>query len=527
MIGAGLRPAQAHRVAHRPFEQQADDQQGDEIEQQRGHHLVHAQPQLEPSRSQHEQCPGQGAGDQYQRNQQRAAAGDRTRAQGHGGDRTHIELALGADVPEPGPERHRHRQPGQDQRRGAGQGLAEREPRAEARHRHLPVGGADVGAGEPQRHRGQRQRQHDRRQRCAGHEPARRMGARLKPHGALAGHQQAELARRDARGRHGGAELAPMHHRDPVGQAQQLVQVFGDQHDRGAAPPRVEQAGVHEGDRTHVEPPGRLVGQQQPRRQLQHAAEQQLLDVPARQQADALARALAAYVVGGDSSPACSARRRGAGSPALEGRPAIGLERQILGDRHVADHAVAQPILRDAADAGGGRGRAPPGGQAPPSSCRLPATGEASPASTAASARWPLPETPAMPTISCALHGQLDAGHARPAGPATATPLQLEHRPAGHAGRPGAAASPPGRPSPRRSRAGAGAATSSSATLRPARSTTTRPAQAHHLVELVADEEDRRARRAASRCSVANRPSASCGVSTAVGSSRISTRTSR
>ncbi len=95
-----LRPAQAHRILHRPFQQHADDQQGDEVEQQRGHHLVDAEPELEQGRPQHEQRAGGGAGGEDQRDQNEGRQVDRARAQGHGGDRTHIELALGADVPQ-------------------------------------------------------------------------------------------------------------------------------------------------------------------------------------------------------------------------------------------------------------------------------------------------------------------------------------------------------------------------------------------------------------------------------------------
>ena len=95
-----------------------------------------------------------------------------------------------------------------------------------------------------------------------------------------------------------GAQSAAMHDGDPVGKAQQLVQVLGDQHDPGTAAARVEQAAMDERHRTDVEPAGRLIGQDQARVELQHAAEQQLLDVAAGEQPDPLARPLAAHVVG-------------------------------------------------------------------------------------------------------------------------------------------------------------------------------------------------------------------------------------
>ena len=125
-IGADLRPAQRHRVLHRPFEQHADEQQHDEVEQQRGHDLVDAEPQLAASAGPSMQ---QRAG---QRRRRPASAGTaaaaavrpRREPDGDGGERARIELALGADVPEPRPERDRRREPGQDQRRGAGQRLA-------------------------------------------------------------------------------------------------------------------------------------------------------------------------------------------------------------------------------------------------------------------------------------------------------------------------------------------------------------------------------------------------------------------
>ena len=57
-----LRPAEAHRILQRTFEQQADEQDDDEIEQQRGHHLIDAETGLEKGRDRKDQRAAQHRG---------------------------------------------------------------------------------------------------------------------------------------------------------------------------------------------------------------------------------------------------------------------------------------------------------------------------------------------------------------------------------------------------------------------------------------------------------------------------------
>src|SRR3954470_22185689 len=168
----------------------------------------------------------------------------------------------------------------------------------------------------------------------------------------LARHQKSQLADGDARGGHGGAQAAAMYHRDPVAKPQQLVQVFRDQDDAGAAPPRVQEAAMDERDGADVQAAGRLVGQQQAGLGLQGPAQQELLDVAAGEQADPLPGTLAAHVVSPDQLAGM-----GRGPPApdqaqeLQLAAAGALQRQVLRDRQVRHYPVAQPVLGNSPDA--------------------------------------------------------------------------------------------------------------------------------------------------------------------------------
>ena len=121
-----LRPAAAHRVLQRPFEHHLHEQQHDEIEQQRRHHLVDAElaraaasarASAARRRARRRAAP---AGPGRTTAPSMAPAADRD-----GGERARIELALAADVVEPRAERDRGGKAGEDQRRRARQRLGE------------------------------------------------------------------------------------------------------------------------------------------------------------------------------------------------------------------------------------------------------------------------------------------------------------------------------------------------------------------------------------------------------------------
>ena len=187
---------------------------------------------------------------------------------------------------------------------------ANQEPRL--RHRHLAVGAGELGTGQRQRHGRQRHRRRDRQRPVPRRlQPGGGMGARLKPHGSSC----PVISRPSSRTVTPEVGIVALSRPRCITatrseRRKQLLQVLGDQHDARTAPAGVEQARVDERHGTDVEPAGRLVGEDQARRQLEHAAEQQLLHVAAGEQADPLARPLAAHVVGRDQLPRHAAASR-------------------------------------------------------------------------------------------------------------------------------------------------------------------------------------------------------------------------
>jgi hypothetical protein len=116
-----LRPAHGGRVFHRAVEQRRHAEQHDEVDQQRGHHLVDT-PSLffMQRRAEQQQRAGHGGGQHHQREQhprrQLEARAAVHAAHGDGGQRAGVELALGADVEQPRLEGDRGGQAGEDQR---------------------------------------------------------------------------------------------------------------------------------------------------------------------------------------------------------------------------------------------------------------------------------------------------------------------------------------------------------------------------------------------------------------------------
>ena len=218
--------------------------------------------------------------------------------------------------------------------------------------------------------------------------------------------------------------------------------------------------------------------------------------------------------------PAPGSGRRSRGSPprraariareaeeaaALERRLAQLLERDVLGDRHRADDAVMVAVLGDAGDAGAGEASRVVAcdrlAEEPHRRrCRAARARRRAPASAA----WPLPETPAMPTISPSRDAQASPPRASCARRRRRRPRRRARggpRPAARGVRRLAGTSRPTISSAIRRRSASAVAISP--TLRPPRSTAMRSRDRQHLAELVRDEDDGEAargeRRGASR----------------------------
>ena len=113
-----LRPAEGQRALHRAFNHHRHEQQDDEVQEQRGDHLVDAEAQTQQHRTEQQQrtddhARGHDDGDRQNRRQ----SGDGVVAEPGGGQRAGVELALGADVPQPGAEGDGRRKTDQHQRR--------------------------------------------------------------------------------------------------------------------------------------------------------------------------------------------------------------------------------------------------------------------------------------------------------------------------------------------------------------------------------------------------------------------------
>ena len=77
-------------------------------------------------------------------------------------------------------------------------------------------------------------------------------------------HEQADLLALGGRAVDQGDDLAPVHHRDPVGQLQDLVQLGGDEQDRCPASRLAIDLAMDELDAADVETAGGLVEDQEP-----------------------------------------------------------------------------------------------------------------------------------------------------------------------------------------------------------------------------------------------------------------------
>ena len=144
------------------------------------------------------------------------------------------------------------------------------------------------------------------------------------------------------------------HHRDPVGEREDLVELGGDQQHGGAPVALLDDPPVDVLDRADVQPAGRLGGDQQPDRPGQLAGDDDLLLVAAGQRAD---RRLHRGRPDVELARACAGRCRCTSLEvprAVPGvrREVVQVEHQVVGDRHVEHQALELAVLGDVGDPG-------------------------------------------------------------------------------------------------------------------------------------------------------------------------------
>ena len=220
------------------------------------------------------------------------------------------------------------------------------------------------------------------------------------------GHHQAERALVGARRRQLAHDAAAEHHQDAVGQRQDLVELDRDHQDRAARVAALQQLAMDELDGADIDAARRLADQQ-------HLG----LRVPSR--APAPASAGCRRRSSRSAGRVRAAARRSAPSARRNGRRRAGPSsrqcRQKCGSLLVAqDGGFRRPGTPPPCPGAGGppahgrrRGRASrpdrvgwPASITRPQTASRPPVGARMPARTSSSSVWPLPETPAMPTIS-------------------------------------------------------------------------------------------------------------------------------
>src|SRR5580698_820116 len=96
-------------------------------------------------------------------------------------------------------------------------------------------------------------------------------------------HQQAELLAVGVRGRQRRREMAMEHHRDPVGDFGEFVEILAGHEYGGAAGSKIEQGLPNDGGRARIDAPSRLADHQHRGLAQYFAADDEFLQVAARQ----------------------------------------------------------------------------------------------------------------------------------------------------------------------------------------------------------------------------------------------------
>ena len=165
-----------------------------------------------------------------------------------------------------------------------------------------------------------------------------------------AGHHQPDLLPWGL-GWHDADDPAVVHHRDPVGEGEDLVELGRDQHHGRPAVALGDDPAVDELDGAHVDAAGGLGGDEHLQVAGELAGHDDLLLVAARQRADGGLRALGADVelldpLAGVAGDGLAAHGRPAGELLL----AEQVEHQVLAHAEAADVAVVGAVLGDVAD---------------------------------------------------------------------------------------------------------------------------------------------------------------------------------
>ena len=208
--------------------------------------------------------------------------------------------------------------------------------------------------------------------------------------------------------------------------------------------------------RADVEAVGRLVEDDDLGVERQLAREQHLLDVAARERAGARRDARRAHVELAHELARLAVDLAALDPPERQnGRWPMRLRTRLRPTPQRADDALAEAVVGDVAQAELlARARRRACRSARRRAARRPAVARRWPATTSASARWPLPSTPATPRISpCAqLERDVLDARARAPTPAAVTPLELEHDVVARARRHAARRARRARPAARRRR---------------------------------------------------------------------------
>ena len=215
------------------------------------------------------------------------------------GESARGELALGADVEQAGAQSHRHGESGERERRRLVEHLAEAvrvapcalEQQAIHRARVLPEHQdqrvADDG-GDEQRHDGGKHGFFDVRAQRRSSRRSHSRHAALAPAAPVMCRPSTSDARLGAR--HHSDEPAAVHHRDAIGERENLRQVGRDEENRFPRIARFAQASVNQLDRADVHTASRLCGEQHLKRALHFARDDDLLLVAAGQRAHGAGR---------------------------------------------------------------------------------------------------------------------------------------------------------------------------------------------------------------------------------------------
>ena len=203
-------------------------------------------------------------------------------------------------------------------------------------------------------------------------------------------------------------DAAVRHHDDAVGQLQDLVEVLADQQHRRAGVAGRHDPGADLGDGGEVEAEAGIGHDEEVDRVGELARQHGPLHVAAGQRGDRRLGGGGLHPEPRDQILAAPAHGAGVepdGRPGLDASrrlaaPVEGAEGQVLGHRHARRAGVAQRLLRDEAHSLRPALRRGVRHRPRPRPCTRPPVARIWPPSTSASSFWPLPETPAMPTIS-------------------------------------------------------------------------------------------------------------------------------